>query len=412
MEEYSVIGKRVPRIDAKEKVMGQAKYAADYSLPDMLWCKVVRSPYPHARILNIDTSRALRLPGVKAVVTGKDFGGWTWGFMATTRDEPPLAVDKVRYMYEAVAAVAAIDEETAEEACELIKVDYEELPGVFLPEDAMKEGAPVVHDYRPNNVSVEYHWKFGDVEKAFADSYVVREDRFETGKVVTGFLEPPASLAYYDPSGSITVWAAKQSPYFHYRHLAGLLQAAPQQGEDHSAFHRRRFRRHEERLGGGRFLRGHALEDDRKTGQIRLSHGRGPYHVPQTTQHDHLQQDGHDEGRHSHRHREQGRRQRRRLHGHRSPHHVSHRLRHHHALQSAQLQVRRMARLYQQSRLRRHARPRLHPYALRLRHSDGTCSPKNWGSISWRSGCATPSTTPRKAASTARSTASASRPAV
>ncbi len=209
MEGYSVIGKRVPRIDAKEKVMGQAKYAADYVLPNMLWCKVARSPYPHARILNIDTSRALKLPGVKAAITGKDFGGWTWGFMATTRDEPPVAVDKVRYLYEAVAAVAAIDEETAEEACELIKVDYEELPGVFDPEEAMKEGAPIIHDYRPNNVSVEYHWSFGDVEKAFADSYVVREDRFETGKVVTGFLEPPASLAYYDPSGHITVWPAK-----------------------------------------------------------------------------------------------------------------------------------------------------------------------------------------------------------
>jgi len=224
MEEYSVIGKRVPRIDAREKVMGEAKYAADYGLPGMLWCKVLRAPYPHARIVNIDTNRAMRLPGVKAVVTGADFGGWTWGFMATTRDEPPLAVDKVRYLYEAVAAVAAVDEETAEEACELIKVEYEQLPGIFDPEEAMKQGAPVIHDYRPNNVSVEYHWNFGDVEKAFADSYIVREDRFETGKVVTGFLEPPASLAYYDPSGQITVWAAKQSPYFHYRHLAACFR--------------------------------------------------------------------------------------------------------------------------------------------------------------------------------------------
>ena len=223
MEKYSVIGKRVPRIDAREKVMGQAKYAADYSLPDMLWCKVARSPLPHAKVLNIDTSRAERLPGVKAVVTAKDFGGWTWGFMATTRDEPPLAVDKVRYLHEAVAAVAATDEDTAEEACELIDVDYEELPGVFDPEEAMKEGAPVVHAYRPNNVSVEYHWTFGDVEKAFAESAVVREDRFETGKVITGFLEPPASLAYYDPAGYINVWPAKQSPYFHYRHLAACF---------------------------------------------------------------------------------------------------------------------------------------------------------------------------------------------
>jgi len=224
MEEYSVIGKRLPRIDAKEKVMGQAKYAADYSLPGMLWCKVARAPYAHARILHVDTSAAVKVPGVKGVVTGEDFGGWTWGFMATTRDEPPLAVDKVRYLYEGVVAVAAIDEETAEEACELIKVEYEELPGVFDPEEAMREGSPVIHDYRPNNVSVEYHWSFGDVEKAFAESYIVREDRFETGKVVTGFLEPPASLAYYDPSGSITVWPAKQSPYFHYRHLAACFR--------------------------------------------------------------------------------------------------------------------------------------------------------------------------------------------
>ena len=91
MEEYAVIGKRVPRIDSREKVMGQAKYAADYSLPGMLWCKIARSPFAHARILNIDTGKAERLPGVKAVITGKDFGGWTWGFMATTRDESPLA---------------------------------------------------------------------------------------------------------------------------------------------------------------------------------------------------------------------------------------------------------------------------------------------------------------------------------
>ena len=179
MKEYSVIGTRVPRIDGKEKVMGQAKYAADYSLPGMLWCKVARAPFAHARILNIDTSRAERLPGVKGVVTAADFNGWTWGFMATTRDEPPLAVDKVRYFMEGVAGVAATDEEIAEEACELIKVDYEELPAVFDPEEAMQEGAPVIHAYRPNNVSVEYHWTFGDVDKAFADAFLVREDTLQ-----------------------------------------------------------------------------------------------------------------------------------------------------------------------------------------------------------------------------------------
>lgn len=224
MAEYSLIGKPIPRVDAKAKVTGKAKYAADYSLPDVLWCKLLRSPYPHARIINIDTSRAERLLGVKAIVTGKDFGGWTWGWMASTRDEPPLAVDKVRYMAEAVAGIAAIDEDTAEEACGLIKVDYEELPGVFDPEEAMQGGAPKVHDYVQNNMSVEYHWNFGDVEKAFAESDIVREDKFRTSRATHGYLEPPAILAFYDPTGYITVWAAKQSPYFLYRHLAACFK--------------------------------------------------------------------------------------------------------------------------------------------------------------------------------------------
>jgi 4-hydroxybenzoyl-CoA reductase alpha subunit len=224
MAEFSVIGQRVPRVDAREKVTGQAKYAADYSLPDMLWCKLVRSPYPHARILNIDTSKAKKLPGVKGIVTSKDFGGWTWGWMPATRDEPPLAVDKVRYTAEAVAGVAAVDEDTAEEAANLVRVEYEELPGVFDPEEAMKDGAPTIHDYVKNNISVQYHWNFGDVDKAFAESHLVREDRFRTARATHGYLEPPATLAYYDPTGYITVWVSKQSPYFHYRHLAACFK--------------------------------------------------------------------------------------------------------------------------------------------------------------------------------------------
>jgi len=224
MSEFSVIGERVPRVDAREKVTGEAKYAADYSLPGMLWCKLLRSPYPHARIINIDVTKALKLPGVKAVVTGKDFGGWSWGWMRATRDEVPLAVDKVRYMAEAVAGIAAIDEATAEAATRLIKIEYEELPGVFDPEEAMKDSAPKVHDYVKNNISVEYHWDFGDVAKAFAQSHIVREDRFRTSRATHGYLEPPATLAYYDPTGAITVWASKQSPYFHYRHLAACFK--------------------------------------------------------------------------------------------------------------------------------------------------------------------------------------------
>jgi 4-hydroxybenzoyl-CoA reductase subunit alpha len=222
MESYSVIGKRVPRIDGRAKVTGEAKYAADYEFPGMLWCKILRAPYAHAKILNVDTSRAERLPGVKGVLTARDFNGWKWGWMPKTRDEAPLAEDRVRYLAEAVAAVCAVDEDTAEEATELIKVDYEELPGVFDPEEAMKEGAPQVYEDKKSNISWEFHMDFGDVDKAFRESDLVREDRFETGRVITGYLEPPAAVALWDSSG-ITMWAAKQSPYFVYRHLAACF---------------------------------------------------------------------------------------------------------------------------------------------------------------------------------------------
>ena len=200
----------------------------------------------------------------------------------------------------------------------------------------MKEGAPVIHAYRPNNVSVEYHWNFGDVEKAFARSHIVREDRFETGKVITGFLEPPASLAYYDPSGYITVWPAKQSPYFHYRHLAACFNLPLNRVRTYPAFHRRGLRRDQERLRGGGLLRGDAVEKDRETGQVYLFHGRGAHHVPEKAQHGRLQQDGHDEGRHPYRGGDPCHRQRRRLHRHRSPHHVPRGKRQHPALQAAQ----------------------------------------------------------------------------
>lgn len=223
MEEHSIIGKRIPRIDGRVKVTGEAKYAADYDMPGMLWCKIARSPYAHARILNIDTSRAERLPGVKGVLTGKDFNGWKWGWMPKTREEEPLATNRVRYLAEAVAAVAAIDEDTAEEAAQLIQVEYEELPGVFDPEEAMKDGAPQLYDHVKNNICWDFHMDFGDVEKGFREADLVREDRFVTGRVITGFLEPPAAVALWDSSG-ITIWAAKQSPYFVYRHLADCFK--------------------------------------------------------------------------------------------------------------------------------------------------------------------------------------------
>lgn len=223
MAEYSVIGKRLPRVDGVAKATGDAKYAADFALPGMLWCKVLRSPFAHARILNIDTRLAERLPGVRGIVTGKDFGDFERGVLPSTRDETALALDKVRYIGEGVAAVAAIDEDVAEEALDLIKVEYEELPAVFDPFEAMKDGAPKVHDHVKNNMSWECHYHFGNVDKGFKESDYVREDRFSTGRVLHGFLEPHAVLANYEQGGSITVWASKQCPYFLWRHMALIL---------------------------------------------------------------------------------------------------------------------------------------------------------------------------------------------
>ena len=208
---YSVIGKSLPRVDSVPKVTGEAKYTGDLVLPRMLFGKILRSPHPHARILGIDTSRARRLAGVKAVITGRDTGRVEYGNVLP--DEHALAVDKVRFIGDAVAAVAAADEETAAEAIDLIKVEYEELPAVFDPEEAMKPGAPVIHEQFPNNVSARPGYVWGDVEKGFRESDYIWEDTFRTQPVTHCAMEPHAALAVCDSSGRATLWASTQSPY-------------------------------------------------------------------------------------------------------------------------------------------------------------------------------------------------------
>ena len=157
MTELTVVGKGVPRVDALEKVTGQAKYVGDIKVPRMLYGKILRSPYPHARIVNIDTSEAERLPGVKAVITHKDTPGIKFGLFDSPEfpaDEHPLALDKVRYIGDEVAAIAAIDEDIAEEALNLIEVEYEELPAVFDPAEAMEPDAPQIHDHVERNIKI------------------------------------------------------------------------------------------------------------------------------------------------------------------------------------------------------------------------------------------------------------------
>ena len=147
MTTYSVVGRPVTRQEGPDKVSGHFRYAADVALPGMIWGKVLRSPYPHAKIIQIDASRAMSLMGVQAVITGKDTAGMKVGRMV--RDVPLLAEDKVRFVGEKVAAVAANDLDTAEEALALIDVEYEPLPAVFDPLEAMEPGAPLVHEGSP-----------------------------------------------------------------------------------------------------------------------------------------------------------------------------------------------------------------------------------------------------------------------
>lgn len=217
---YDVVGQPTPKKDAPLKVAGRAEYADDIAMPGMLHGKLLRSPHPHARILRIDTRRAAALPGVRAVIGGKDFPGIRYGNLPTTRDYLPLALDRVRYIGEEVAAVAAIDEDTAEEALDLIEVEYEPLPAVFDPEAAMAPGAPLLHEKAAGNISAEVAFEFGKVDEAFAGADYVREDMFETQPVKQGMLEPHACIGLWDASGRITLWSCKMSPYVVWRQLA------------------------------------------------------------------------------------------------------------------------------------------------------------------------------------------------
>ncbi|MCG6908884.1 MAG: xanthine dehydrogenase family protein molybdopterin-binding subunit [Deltaproteobacteria bacterium] len=226
MDAYSQIGKDVPRVDAREKATGTAVYTDDIKLPGMLHGKLLRSPLPHARITGIDVSRARRLPGVKCIITGEDTPKVTygnWRLFPATQDEYPLAVGKVRFIGDEVAAVAAVDPDTAAEAVALIDVEYEELPAVFDVSESVGKNAPVIHAATPNNISVDRKIAYGDIEKGFAESDYVREDVFTVHAVSPAYLEPCSSLAQCDLDGRITLWTSTQTPYIVQCLLASTL---------------------------------------------------------------------------------------------------------------------------------------------------------------------------------------------
>jgi len=209
----SVVGKSVARVDAREKATGAAIYTSDMRLPGMLVGKILRSPLPHARITNIDVTRARRLPGVKAVITADDTPKIKFSVIPQLADKLPLAADKVRFVGDEVAAVAAIDEDTAEEALRLIKVDYEPLPAIFDPEQAMQPDAPRIHEHLESNIVRHALVEIGDVQKGFAESDYIFEERFTTQTQAHTCLETQTTIAAFDTSGRLTLWSTTQAPH-------------------------------------------------------------------------------------------------------------------------------------------------------------------------------------------------------
>ncbi len=226
MSKYSVIGKRVRRVDGPEKVTGNAKYTFDMVLPNMLYGKILRSPYPHAKILSIDTSAAEKLAGVKAIVTGKDTIGkkqGIWRRFPELCDEEILCRDKVRYIGDPVAAVAAVDEETAEEALDLIEVEYELLPAVFNPMEAIQEGAPQIHEGVELNINVNRHLEWGDVDEAFKRCDHIIEQSFYCSSQAHFCMETHCAIASFGYDGKLTMWTSTQSSYYIQVLLADML---------------------------------------------------------------------------------------------------------------------------------------------------------------------------------------------
>lgn len=220
-----VVGMPHPGVDARAKAVGRLEYITDMRLPKMLEGKILRSPHPHARILNVDTQRATRLPGVRAVITSKDTPRLLYGPMIA--DQYPLAVDRVRYVGDAVAAVAAIDTYTATEALSLIDVDYEILPPVFDPMEAILPGAPQLHDVKTRNIALTAGWQRGEVDEAFRASDVILEQRFQTQLVHQCYMEPMAAIAAWDTHGRLTLWLPIQVPGLAQWNYAAALGLAP-----------------------------------------------------------------------------------------------------------------------------------------------------------------------------------------
>ena len=218
----STIGINTPQVNARSKVLGRAQYTGDLKIPGMLHAKVLRSPYPSARIVSLDTAAARALPGVRTVLTGADAPRTCWG--VSHKERRILADGVVRFAGEEVAAVAADTEEIARDAVDLIRIVYEELPAVLSPEEALDGEAPHVHPGRQGNQAHEIQFHRGDVEAGFAQADLVHEATYNTHAQYPGYIEPMGTLATVDADGRLQVWTSTQSVYLARGRLATALE--------------------------------------------------------------------------------------------------------------------------------------------------------------------------------------------
>jgi len=219
----NVVGKPFRKVDARAKCTGQTKFADDIVLPRMLACKILRSHEPHAIIKSIDTSKALALPGVVAIITGKDLP-ISYGILPVSQDEHALCIDKVRFIGDPVAAVAAIDEDVAFDAMNLIEVSYERLNTISSIEEAVMIDEPRIHEYGDSgNVHKKVSLEFGEVDAGFAEADLVREDIFFYEGNTHLPMEQHAAVAHYDTDHKLTLWSSTQTPHYVHRALTKVL---------------------------------------------------------------------------------------------------------------------------------------------------------------------------------------------
>lgn len=222
--EYSAIGKRIPKQDSELLVTGEAKYLDDIKFPGMLYGRILRSPHPHARIKHINTASAERLDGVKAVITADDTEKVKFCHLPITPNKMALNDEKVRFVGDEVAAVAAVDWETAAKALELIEVDYEPLPSVYDPIEAMKPDAPRIYEDCEDNIAGRVARNFGDVEQGFEEADYIFEDTYRTPLIPSCTIEPHCCIASFDSVDNLTFWVSTQNPNNFQKALSQVLK--------------------------------------------------------------------------------------------------------------------------------------------------------------------------------------------